>query len=186
MINQNFVIISDPKFLYKGYRRWPGSRYEAQLALERCSINSSFDFVLRVYVLSEFPETLVQKVTGWTYSEFVCAALSYTFSNRRVSVYAWALINQILMNTFLSDDVSLFLKKNNFFYNERIKSDIIKGVGFSFKRANFPFGNEKCLRNALSFIEMDEKDIENLVKMFLIEKNFKSISNDTFFAINEY
>ena len=182
MINQNFVIISDPKFLYNGSRKWPGSRDEARLALERCSINSSFNFVLTAYVLSDFPETLVQKVTGWTYSEFVCAALSYTFSNKEVSVYAWSLITRILMNSFLSDDVSLFLKKNNFFYNEKIKNEIIKGLTFSFKHTNFPFGNEKCIRNVLSFIEMDKKDIEKLVETFLIEKNLKIISNDTFFA----
>ena len=176
MVNQDFIIISDPKFLYKGFREWPGSRDEARLALERCSRGSSFKVVL-IYLHSELPETLIQKVTGWTYSEFVCSALSYSFSNKQVTVYAWSVITRILMNSFLSDDVSLFLKKNNFFYNEKIKSDIIKGVRFSFKHTNFLFGNEKCIRNVLSFIEIDKKDIDKLIETFLTEKNFKTISN---------
>lgn len=176
MVNQDFIIISDPEYLYKGSKQWPGSRDEARLALERSSKCSSFKVVL-IYLHDDLPETLVQIVTGWTYSEFVCSALSYSFSNKRVSIYAWSVITKILMNSFLSDDVSIFLKKNNFFYNEKIKSDIIKGVIFSFRYTSFLFGNEKCIRNVLSFIEIDKKDISKLIETVLIEKTFTSITN---------
>ena len=81
------------------------------------------------------------------------------------------------MNSVLSDDVFLFLKKNNFFYNERIKNNIIEGVRFSFNYSLLAFGDERCIINVLSFIEIDKKDIDKLIETVLIEKNFKSISN---------
>ena len=177
MVNQDFIIISDPKFLYNGSRKWPGSQDEARVALERSRTKTSYNFLLEAYLHSDFSEPLVEKVKEWTYSEFVCSALSCSFSNKEVSVYAWSLITQILMNSVLSDDVFLFLKKNNFFYNERIKNNIIEGVRFSFNYSLLAFGDERCIRNVLSFIEIDKKDIDKLIETFLTEKNFKTISN---------
>ena len=178
MVNQDYLIISDPKFLYNGSRKWPGSRSEAQAALQRCKrSSSSYNFLLKAYMHTDFSEPLVRKVKEWTYSEFVCSALSCLFSNREIPVYGWSVITQLLMDSVLSDDVFLFLKENNFFYNERIKSNIIEGIQYSFEYPFSDFSDEKCIRNILSFIEIDKKDIDKLMETVLIERNVKAISN---------
>lgn len=54
MVNQDFIIISDPKILYNGSIKWPGSEKEARLALEKCTTKTSFNFLLKAYLHPDF------------------------------------------------------------------------------------------------------------------------------------
>ena len=79
------------------------------------------------------------------------------------------------MNSFITDEILLFLK-NNFFYNSAIRPTIIKGVSFAFNYKTFPFGNEKCVRNVLYFIEIDKNETKKLLESFSVKKDFKEIA----------
>lgn len=88
------------------------------------------------------------------------------------------------MNSYLSDDVLFFLKKNSF-YGKGIKKDIIKAANFSFNLKDFRFGNEKCVRNVLIFLEIDKDDIEALLKDFSFKKSLTPINNYILSLIKE-
>ena len=175
MVKNCFIIITDPKNLNNGPREWPSSNIEAALALRNCASFYSLESVLET---TEFSEIVVKSVTDWSFSEFVCSALTSTFldEDEKVSVYGWSVITQILMNSYLSDDVLFFLKKNSF-YGKGIKKDIIKAVNFCFHLKDFRFGNEKCVRNVLIFLEIDKDDIEALLKDFSFKTSLKPINN---------
>ena len=164
--------MTDLKFTKDGSKEWPASYEEAQELLERCRSRSSLDSILKGY---DFSPTLKENVVNWTYSEVVCSALTFIFSDIEISVYAWSVITAILMNLFLTDDILLFLK-NNFFYNSSIRHTILKGVSFAFNYKTFPFGNEKCVRNVLDFIEIDKNETKKLLDSFSVKKDFKEIA----------
>lgn len=54
-------------------------------------------------------------------------------------------------------------------------------VKFAFNYTHFPFGNEKCVRNVLDFLEIDESDKKKLLKSFSRRKGFKIIGGYLFF-----
>jgi len=176
MIKNCFLINTGPKNLNTGPREWPSSEGEASLALQQCASFHSLESVLEFH---QFSEIVVKSVTDWSFSEFVCSALTFTFLDeldKKVSVYGWSVITDLLMNTYLSDDVLFFLKKNSF-YDKVRKKDIIKAVNFCFTLGSFMFGNEKCVRNVLIFLEIDKDDIEFLLKDFSFKKSLKPIQN---------
>ena len=181
MVKNCFVIITDPQNLNNGPRKWPSSYTEAGLALEKSTAYHSLESLLE---MTEFSERIVQSVTDWSFSEFVCSALTVVFLNENPSFYGWFSIIQLLMNPYISDDLLLFLKKNSF-YKKAIKNEILKAVNFSFDLRDFRFGKEKCVRNVLIFVEIDKDDIETLLKDFSFEKSLRPINNYILSLIKE-
>ena len=175
------VIITDSKFLKGGPREWPWSLAEADLVLRTCTRHESLEEFLEKFLKQfEFPEELSNDVTNWTYPEFICSALTFQFSNIEISAFGWSLITNMLLNPFMSTDVLLFLKKNRF-YNEAVKSKIIDGIRFTFKHPGFLYKDEKCIRNLLNFIEIEQDDITKLMKAFSVKKDLSIIKTFFFF-----
>lgn len=129
----------------------------------------------------EFSEKPILDVASWNYSDLVCSALAYVYSNIEPSVYSWSVITEILTNDFLTDDFLLFLKKNSF-YSLASREDIIKGISFSFRYLRHSFSSAKSIRNAFDFIEMEKSEIDKIIEAFLVRKDFIIITNFFFFA----
>ena len=171
--------MTDQNFLKNGYKEWPWSSEDAGLAIRNCTDCKSLNQVLENLELSETPEkikTLRNDLTDWTYPEFICSALNFQFLNTEIAPFGWSIITNILMNPFLSDDVLSFLKKNDF-YNQTTKNQIIKGILFSLKYPNFHYRNEKCIKNVLHFIEIEQNDITRLIDNFSIKKDLTIITS---------
>ena len=177
------VIIADPKFLKKGSREWLWSLAESDLVIKNCTrYNSLEEFLKKFLKQSEFSEELCNDVADWTYPEFICSALTFQFSNIEIPVFCWSLITNMLMNSFISTDVLVFLKKNRF-YNPAIKSKIIDGIRFTFQYPRFLYKDERCLRNLLEFVETNENDITRLIEAFSVKKDLGIIKLYFFFLI---
>ncbi|RYX99807.1 MAG: hypothetical protein EOO34_00500 [Cyanobacteriota bacterium] len=84
MVKNCFIIITDSKNLNNGPREWPSSKIEAALALRYCASFYSLESILET---TEFSEIVVKSVTDWSFSEFVCSALTSTFLDEEVSAY---------------------------------------------------------------------------------------------------
>ena len=181
-MNKNYpVIITDQKCLKNGYKEWPWSSEDAGLAIINCTRYNSLEKFLKKFLKqSEFSEELCNDVAGWTYPEFICSALTFQFSNIEISVFGWSLITNMLMNSFISTDVLVFLKKNRF-YNPAIKSKIIDGIRFTFQYPGFLYKDERCVRNLLEFVETDENDITRLIEAFSVKKDLGIIKLYFFF-----
>lgn len=181
MTNNSSVRILDPKFLSNGSRKWPLSNQEAQITVEYCASSSSLNSFLELH---SFTKTHTKNVTDWTYNEFVCSALSEVFEGAEIPVFAWSLIIGIIMNSFLSDTVLLFLE-NNRFYNQAEKEKIIKGVSFAFKHSRFPFATIKCLKNILRFFDIEKSVSDKLIDSYLVRKDFKIITDYLFSTLEQ-
>lgn len=114
-MNKNYpVIITDPKFLKAGSRKWPSLYQNAELSIKSCTYSSFLKELLETSEfskVSENSETLCNDVTNWTYPKFICSALSFRLSNIEIAAFGWSVITNSFMNSLLSNDVFLFLKK---------------------------------------------------------------------------
>ena len=114
-VNKNYpVIITDQKCLKNGYKEWPSSYQDAEFSIKSCTYSSFLKELLKTSEfskVSENSETLCNDVTNWTYPEFICSALSFQLLNIEIPAFGWSVITNILMNSLLSNDVLLFLKK---------------------------------------------------------------------------
>jgi len=164
-------------FVKKDERLWPTGDDDAIIVLENGFYYSSLSMLLKG---NEFSEQLLKDVEGWTFSEFICSVLKYRFIDRfmekEIPTYGWSVITKFLMNSYLSDSVLLFLKKYSL-YNKAKKNNLITGVNFAFNYLSFRFGDGKCIRNVLIFLEIDSNDIELLMKEISVKKSYRVISS---------
>ena len=149
--------ILDSKFLKNESRAWPFSKDHAVETLLEGGTCTSLEMFLDSYKEMflesyEFLEKQILDLDNWTYSDFVCSAFAYLYSDREPNAHSWCVVTEILMNNILTDDFLLFLKRNSF-YNPARKANIVKGVGISFNHLTHPFYSVKCIRNVLNFID---------------------------------
>ena len=172
------VHILDSKFLKNGPRAWPSTSDEAVKAFKEGRYYTSLSMLLES---RDFSEKLILDVASWNFSDFICSALTYVYSDKELSLYSWSAVTGYLMTDFITDDILSFLKKNSF-YNEARRKDIVKGISFSFSYLRHSYGSAKSIRNVLDFIEMEKSEIDKIIEAFLVRKDFTIITKIFFFA----
>lgn len=108
--------------------------------------------------------------------DLICSALAFNLDGGVLNFLDWAKIPLLLLNNSITDEVLVFLQKNEF-YESSNKKELLFGIDYSLKTRIFVGCDENSLLNFFSFLKFNPVVSGKLILSTYKSKNFKAILN---------